>query len=57
MTSDRPAVRVGTRLRCDRCGAEAIVTAQGDADLQCCDAPMTVIFEPAASETSGGGQG
>ena len=50
-------VRVGMRLRCEQCGSEAIITAQGDAELQCCGEPMTVIFEPAPSEASGGGQG
>jgi hypothetical protein len=44
------------RLRCDKCGSEAIVTAPGDAELECCGAPMTVTFEPAPSEATGGGQ-
>jgi hypothetical protein len=53
-------VRVGMRLRCETCGSEAIITAPGDAELQCCGTPLTVTFEPeapAASETPGGGQG
>ena len=51
------SLRVGVRLRCEQCGSEAIVTAGGDAELQCCGSPMTVIFEPAPSEASGGAQG
>ena len=50
-------VRVGTRLRCDQCGSEAIITAAGDAQLECCGAPLTVIFEPASSAASGGDEG
>jgi hypothetical protein len=42
-------LRVGMRLRCDACGSEAIVTAAGDAALECCGGPMTVTFEPEAA--------
>ncbi|HYH48357.1 MAG TPA: desulforedoxin [Acidimicrobiia bacterium] len=42
-------LRVGMRLRCDQCGSEAIITTAGDAELECCGAPLTVTFEPAAS--------
>ncbi|HVW31295.1 MAG TPA: desulforedoxin [Acidimicrobiia bacterium] len=50
-------VRVGMRLRCDQCGSEAIITAAGQAELQCCGAPLTVIFEPAPSRAAGGDEG
>jgi hypothetical protein len=49
--------RVGARLRCDSCRAEAVVTTGGDADLNCCGAPLSVIFQPAATEAPGGTQG
>ena len=37
----------GSRLRCERCGSEAIVTQGGPADLTCCGGPLTVIFDGA----------
>jgi hypothetical protein len=40
-------VRVGVRLKCQTCGSEAIVTIAGDPALECCGAPLSVIFEPA----------
>jgi hypothetical protein len=36
--------KIGTRLRCATCGAEAILTKVGENDLTCCDRPL----EPAA---------
>lgn len=50
-------VRVGMRLRCDQCGSEAIITAAGDAQLECCGSPLTVTFEPAPSTTAGPDEG
>jgi desulfoferrodoxin-like iron-binding protein len=38
-------VAPGTRLRCETCGAEAIVLQPGAADLTCCGAPLTVTFD------------
>ncbi|MBE7190526.1 hypothetical protein [Jatrophihabitans endophyticus] len=43
--SEQTDVAVGTRLRCDSCGSEAIITQPGTARLSCCDAPLTVIFD------------
>jgi len=40
------SVPAGTRLRCDHCGAEAIVVKDGGAELACCAQPMTVTFTP-----------
>ena len=50
-------VRVGMRLRCEQCGSEAIITGAGDAQLECCGAPLTVIFEPASSAAAGKDEG
>jgi hypothetical protein len=33
----------GTRLRCPRCRAEAIVTGAGPAELRCCDGPLETV--------------
>jgi hypothetical protein len=38
-------VAVGTRLKCEGCGSEMIITQPGAAELSCCDAPLTVIFD------------
>ena len=35
----------GSRLRCETCGAEAIVLQTGAADLTCCGAPLVVTFD------------
>ena len=50
-------IRVGTRLRCDKCGSEAIITGNGEAELGCCGQPLTVTFEPAPSAAAGGNEG
>jgi desulfoferrodoxin-like iron-binding protein len=34
------ATKVGTRLRCERCGTEIIVVKATDDDLTCCEQPM-----------------
>jgi desulfoferrodoxin-like iron-binding protein len=34
------ATKVGTRLRCERCGTEIIVVKATDDDLACCGQPM-----------------
>jgi Desulfoferrodoxin, N-terminal domain len=46
-TPDTPqeTVAPGTRLRCETCGAEAIVLQPGAADLTCCGAALTVTFD------------
>jgi desulfoferrodoxin-like iron-binding protein len=43
--SPQQTVAPGTRLRCETCGAEAIVLQPGAADLTCCGAPLTVTFD------------
>ena len=40
--------KAGTRLRCEQCGAEAIVVRPSDADLTCCETPLTATFTPPA---------
>ena len=44
---DKPqgTVAPGTRLRCETCGAEAIVLQPGAADLTCCGVPLVVTFD------------
>lgn len=34
------STKVGTRLRCERCGTEIIVVKGTESDLQCCSQPM-----------------
>lgn len=34
----------GSRLRCNSCGSEAIVTTAGGSALTCCDAALEVTF-------------
>jgi len=34
----------GSRLRCNQCGSEAIVTRAGGSSLTCCGAPLEIIF-------------
>lgn len=34
-------VAVGSRVRCDVCGSEAIVTKGGEAEIKCCDRPVS----------------
>jgi hypothetical protein len=34
-------VAVGSRVHCEVCGSEAIVTKAGDAEITCCDRPVT----------------
>jgi hypothetical protein len=36
----------GTRLKCEVCGAEAIVVLPADTDLRCCDRPLVPTFVP-----------
>lgn len=43
-------LQVGTRVRCESCGSEAIITGPADATIECCGQPVTVIFTPADSE-------
>jgi hypothetical protein len=38
-----PTTSTGTRMRCDTCGAEFIVITAGDAELECCGVPPTVV--------------
>jgi desulfoferrodoxin-like iron-binding protein len=33
--------KVGTRLRCERCGTEIIVVKSTDDELTCCGQPMS----------------
>jgi hypothetical protein len=44
MATDQPAVKPGTRVRCEHCGSEAIVVRAEGPELMCCDAIPTVIF-------------
>jgi len=34
----------GTRLRCTTCGSEGIVVKPGDAEFECCGAPLKATF-------------
>ena len=34
----------GTRLRCTTCGSEGIVVKPGDAEFECCGAPLEATF-------------
>ena len=38
--------KIGTRLQCGACGAEAILTKAGDAELSCCGRTL----EPKATD-------
>jgi len=42
------ALTAGTRLRCEDCGAEAIIIKAADAELVCCGKEMTATFAPAS---------
>ena len=44
-----PTTSTGTRMRCDTCGAEFIVITAGDAELECCGVPPTVVVSPGRS--------
>jgi hypothetical protein len=39
-------VRSGTRLKCQTCGSEAVVTKGATAAPICCGQPLTVTAEP-----------
>jgi hypothetical protein len=42
-------LNVGTRFRCEVCGAEAIVTKGGEGEICCHDQPMAVVTPSATS--------
>jgi hypothetical protein len=42
----------GTRLRCEQCGAEAIVITAHEPELTCCGRPLTVMTPPTATKPS-----
>jgi desulfoferrodoxin-like iron-binding protein len=46
-------LEVGTRLRCEHCGAEAIVTNAGDGQVVCHAKPMRVVAIPGSSSERG----
>ena len=43
-------VRVGMRLRCERCGSEAIITAAGEAELEGIRAALADEIERAIAQ-------
>jgi hypothetical protein len=44
-------VTPGTRFRCERCGTETILISGDEADLSCCEHPLTLIFKPGDDST------
>jgi hypothetical protein len=48
---------MGSRHRCETCGAEVIVTVEGSEGfaVTCCGAPLTVIFTKADGAVDGAG--
>ena len=43
MEEQDKALATGTRVRCERCGAEAVLVKAQGPSLTCCDGPMTVV--------------
>lgn len=47
--------KVGIRLRCERCGAECVVTKPADSDLSCCGQSLDSLVEPGQAKKNEGG--
>ncbi|MGH9001434.1 MAG: desulfoferrodoxin FeS4 iron-binding domain-containing protein [Acidimicrobiia bacterium] len=46
-------LKAGVRLRCQACGSECIVTKAGQAELECCGAPLSVAVGPGGPVSRG----
>ncbi len=46
MSDNTPGTQAsgGSRLRCNECGSEAIVTTAGGSTLTCCGVPLEITF-------------